>query len=69
MNCFILLDTYEGALSVLICVGIPIIAIISSKCVITQSAVSELKAGASLYPEYMSVVWYIHFSFPNSAGL
>jgi hypothetical protein len=38
---FILLEKYAGAVSVLICNGIPIIAITYNKCVITKSAFSE----------------------------
>lgn len=35
--------SFTGALSVLICIGIPIIATTSNKCVITESGFSDLK--------------------------
>ena len=45
-NCFIFLETYPGALSVFICLDIPIMLIISNNDVITKSAFSKLKAVA-----------------------
>jgi hypothetical protein len=51
--------------SVLICEGIPIIAIISNKCVITELTYSELKAVAIWNPKYVSMVWYTNFNFPS----
>ena len=52
----IVLKTYAGALSVLIYTGIYIMAIAYSKCVITESVFSELKAVVHWNPEY--VLWY-----------
>jgi hypothetical protein len=53
------LDTYSETLSVLIHAGIPIIAIISNKRVIAQSASSELKA----------VAHWLHCTMVLCAGL
>lgn len=41
---FILLETYAQALSILIHTGIPMVAIISNKFVITESVITDLKA-------------------------
>ena len=54
-NCFILLETYAGALPVLIYTGIPITAITFSKCLITESAFLEPKTVAHWNPEYESI--------------
>ena len=66
-NCFILLETQAGTLSVLIYTGIPIMAMTSNKCVITESVFSELKAIICWNPEYEPIVWCPYFNFPNSA--
>lgn len=63
---FILLDTYVGPFSVLICMSIPIMATTSNKCVITESAFSEAKAVVHWNPEYVSIVWCTYLSLPNS---
>jgi hypothetical protein len=44
----------------LICTGIPIIAITSNKCVITESAFSEVKAVTQWILEYVSIIWCTH---------
>ena len=64
-KCSILWETYAGASSVLICAGSPIIAITYNKCIITESAFSELTV-AHWNPEYMFILWCTYFSLPNS---
>ena len=43
-SCFIILETYAGPLCVLICMGIPRMAITSNKWVVTESAFSDAEA-------------------------
>lgn len=42
-SCFILLEDYAGAMSGLICTGVPMMAITSNKFVITKSSFSKPK--------------------------
>ena len=65
-KCFNFLDTYAGPLFVIVYAEMPMMAITSNTCVITQSAFSELKAVAYWKSEYVSMAVCTYFNFPNS---
>jgi hypothetical protein len=61
------MEIYVGKFFILIYTGIPIIAIISSTCTITESDFSEFKPVVDWHSEYVSMMFFLNFSFPDSA--